>query len=450
MTGLRPVREWGFSTRQIHAGAVPDPASGALATPIAQTTAYQFPSAREAADRFAGQSLGFTYSRINNPTQEALEARLADLDGARAATALGSGQAAVAYALMTLAEAGDHVVASPALYGGTLRLLRESLPRRGVKVSFVGQINDPDEWEKLTRSNTKAYFAEAIANPSGQILDIEAVAAAAHRQGLPLVVDSTLATPYVTRPIEWGADVVVHSVSKFLAGHGTVIAGAVLDAGRFDFTAAAARFPAFNQEAPGYPGLVLARDFGAGGRLSGELGNIAFNVKLRLDQLHDFGAAIAPLNAFLALQGVETLSLRMERHLANAKAVAAFLDDHSAALAVRHSSLPSSPFKELAAKYAPAGPGAVMTFDLAGGRAAAERFIAHLKLFHHVANIGDVRSLAIHPASTTHGQMSPAEQAAAGVGPGMIRLSVGLEDAADILADLDQALAAASGAPAGE
>ncbi|MDR1824532.1 MAG: aminotransferase class I/II-fold pyridoxal phosphate-dependent enzyme [Bifidobacteriaceae bacterium] len=445
-----PALGWGFTTQQIHAGGGPEPATGAVALPIYQTTAYQFPSTAAAAGRYAGTELGYTYARLNNPTQAAIEQRLTVLEGAAHATLVGSGQAAVAFTLLTLASAGDHIVASPALYGGTMALLRTNLARRGVEVTVVDRLNDASAWLAAVRPGTKAFFTESVANPGGDVADLEALAGAAHQAGVPLVVDNTVATPYVLRPLDWGADIVVYSASKYLSGHGTVIAGAVLDGGRFDFSVEPARWPDFNSEVPGYPGMVLTRDFGADGRLNRGGPNMVFGVKLRLEQLHDLGASISPFNAFLLGQGLETLSLRMDRHLANARRVAEYLAARPDVASVTYAGLPSSPYHALARKYVPRGPGGIVGFDLPGGAPAAQLFVESLVLFRHVANIGDVRSLVIHPASTTHAVMTPEEQLAAGVRPGFVRLSVGIEDGVDLLNDLDQAFRAVQAAGLGE
>ncbi len=434
---------WGFETTQIHAGQEPDIATGSRALPIYQTTAYVFPDADSAAERFSGRKFGYTYGRLNNPTQAAIEERLAALEHGTAAVLLGSGQAAVSYALLTLASIGDHIVASPALYGGTRTLLSVNLPRRGITTDFVTDPTDLESWRAAITPRTKALFAESISNPGGDILDIEGVAAVAHEAGVPLIVDNTIGTPYLVRPIDWGADIVVHSVSKFLAGHGSVLAGAIVDSGHFDYAAHADRFPEFSESVVGYDDLVLSRDFGPGGTLAPDGANIAFLVKVRLEQLHDLGAAIAPFSAFLVGQGIETLSLRMDRHVANAKAVAEWLTQRPEVEHVTYSGLPSSPQFARAQKYTPRGPGSIVSLEVHGGEPAGRAFVSALKLHSHVANIGDVRSLVIHPASTTHGQISPDQQLAAGVTPGLVRLSVGLETLDDIFADLELGFAAA-------
>lgn len=435
---------WGFTTAQVHAGQQPDPVTGSRALPIHQTTAYVFPDTASAAARFAGTEDGWTYARLNNPTQAVVENRIAALEGGVAGLLVASGQAAIAYTLLTLARAGDHLVASPSLYGGTRTLLAVNLPKRGVETTFVEDPDDPDAWAAAVRPRTTAFFAESLPNPRGDVLDIEAVAAVAHRAGVPLVVDNTVGTPYLVRPIEWGADVVVHSASKFLSGHGTVLAGSIVDAGRFDYAAHPDRYPDFTSPVPGYDDLVIARDFGADGPLGLDGANLSFIVKARLEQAHDIGAAVSPFVAFLVGQGLETLSLRMERHVANARAVAHWLAERDDVASVTWSGLPSSPWYALARTYTPVGPGAIVGLELPGGARAGRAFVEALRLHAHVANIGDVRSLAIHPATTTHGQLSPEAQLAAGVTPGFVRLSVGIEDLPDILADLELGLAAAA------
>ncbi|MFC5379769.1 bifunctional o-acetylhomoserine/o-acetylserine sulfhydrylase [Aquipuribacter nitratireducens] len=434
---------WSFETRQIHAGPGPDAATGARALPIYATTSYVFDSTEHAENLFALKELGNIYTRIMNPTQDAVEQRVASLEGGAAALLLASGQAAETIALLNVAEAGDHVVSSPRLYGGTYNLFHYTLPKLGVQVSFVEDPDDLDSWRAAVRPRTKAFFAETISNPYQDVLDIEGVAAVAHDAGVPLVVDNTVATPYLVRPLEWGADVVVHSATKFLGGHGTAIAGVVVDAGRFDYGRDPERFPGFNQPDPSYNGLVYARDLGEGGALGA---NLSYILKARVQLLRDVGAAVSPFNAFLVGQGLETLSLRMERHVDNARAVAHWLEGHDDVERVAWASLPSSPFHALAEKYAPRGSGSVLAFEIAGGVEAGRRFVEGLELHSHVANIGDVRSLVIHPASTTHSQLSVDEQRASGVTPGLVRLSVGLEHVDDILADLEAGFRAAKGA----
>jgi O-acetylhomoserine (thiol)-lyase len=431
---------WSFETRQIHAGQQPDPTTGARALPIYATTSYVFRDTDHAADLFALKEFGNIYTRIMNPTQDAVEQRLASLEGGVGALLVSSGQAAETLAILNVAEAGDHLVSSPSLYGGTYNLFHYTLPKLGVQVSFVEDPDDLDSWRSAVRPNTKAFFGETISNPKQDILDIEGVAGVAHDVGVPLIVDNTTATPYLIRPFEWGADVVVHSTTKFLGGHGTVIGGAVVDGGRFDFAADPARFPHYNTPDPSYHGLTYARDLGVGSALGA---NLAFVLKARVQLLRDLGTAISPFNAFLLAQGLETLSLRMERHVANAVVVAEWLQRRDEVLSVAYAGLPSSPWHASARKYAPLGPGSVLAFEIRGGLAAGKRFVEALQLHSHVANIGDVRSLVIHPASTTHSQLTPEEQATAGVTPGLVRLSVGIEHIDDILADLDAGFRAA-------
>ena len=434
-------RAQGFETRQIHAGQSPDPTTGAVVTPIYQTTAYQFDDSEHAAQLFALQAPGNIYTRIMNPTQMVFETRMADLEGGIAQTAAGvpgalavsSGQAAETLAILNLAEAGDHVVSSASLYGGTYNLFHYTLPKLGVEVSFVEDPDDLDAWRAAVRGNTKAFYGESIGNPRNDIFDIEAVAAIAHENGVPLVIDNTVATPYLIRPIEWGADIVVHSATKFIGGHGNSIGGVIVDGGTFDY-AASGRFPNFTEPDPSYHGLQYFPMLGHG----------AFIAKARVQLLRDLGPAISPQNAFLFLQGIQTLSLRMERHVANAQAVAEFLAGHDQVESVNYAGLESSPWFERGKKYAPLGVGSVPSFVIAGGRDAGRRFVEGLELHHHVANLGDTRSLVIHPASTTHSQLAEEEQRLSGVEPGLIRLSVGIETIDDIIADLEKGFAAAS------
>jgi len=433
---------WSFETRQIHAGQTPDGDTHARALPIYQTTSYTFENTEHASNLFALKEFGNIYTRIMNPTQAAVEERVASLEGGVGALLTASGQAAETLALLNLAEAGDHVVSSARLYGGTYNLFHYTFPKIGITVSFVQNPDDLDEWRRAVRPNTKAFFAETISNPQIDVLDIEAVAGVAHEVGVPLVVDNTIATPYLIRPLEHGADVVVHSATKYLGGHGTAIGGVIVDGGRFDFAAQPDRFPQYNTPDESYHGLVYARDLGVGSPLGA---NLAFILKARVQLLRDIGAAIAPFNAFLLAQGIETLSLRVERHVQNAQAVAEWLEQRDEVLSVNYAGLPSSPWHERAKKYAPRGTGGVLAFEIAGGVEAGRRFVEALELHSHVANIGDVRSLVIHPASTTHSQLAPAEQLATGVTPGLIRLAVGLENVTDILADLDAGFRAAKG-----
>jgi O-acetylhomoserine (thiol)-lyase len=433
---------WSFETRQIHAGQTPDPTTGARALPIYQTTSYAFRDADHAADLFGLREFGNIYTRLMNPTTDVVERRLADLEGGVGALLVASGQSAETLALLNVAEAGDHVVASPSLYGGTYNLLHYTFPKLGIEVSFVENPDDPQSWRAAARPNTKAFFGETISNPKQDVLDIEAVAAVAHEVGVPLVVDNTVATPYLIRPLEWGADVVVHSATKYLGGHGTAIGGVIVDGGRFDYGRDPERFPGFTTPDPSYHGLVYARDLGVGSPLGA---NLSYILKARVQLLRDLGPAISPFNAFLIAQGLETLSLRMERHVDNARAVADWLAAREEVLAVRYAGHPTSPWYELGRTYAPRGAGAVLAFEIDGGLEAGRRFVDALELHSHVANIGDVRSLVIHPASTTHSQLTPAEQAVAGVTPGLVRLAVGLENITDILADLDAGFRAAKG-----
>ncbi len=431
---------WSFETRQIHAGQNPDSATNARALPIYQTTSYTFDSTDHAANLFALKEFGNIYTRIMNPTQAAVEERIASLEGGVGALLVSSGQAAETLALLNIAEAGDHIVSSPSLYGGTYNLFHYTFKKLGIEVSFVADPDDLDSWRAAVRPNTKAFFAETISNPKNDILDIEGVAGVAHEAGVPLVVDNTVATPYLIRPIEFGADIVVHSATKYLGGHGTAVAGAIVDSGNFDFGADPERFPNYNQPDPSYHGLVYARDLGVGSALGA---NLAFILKARVQLLRDLGSAVAPFNAFLIAQGLETLSLRIERHVSNAKAVAQWLETRDEVESVNYASLPSSPWYELGRKYAPLGTGGVLSFEIKGGAQAGRRFVEALELHSHVANIGDVRSLVIHPASTTHSQLTEQEQRATGVTPGLVRLAVGIENITDILADLDAGFRAA-------
>ena len=431
---------YSFETQQVHAGQVADPTTGARALPLYQTTAYQFRDTKHAADLFGLAELGNIYTRIMNPTQDTVEQRIAALEGGVAALLLASGSAATTFAILNVAEAGDHIVSSPSLYGGTYNLFHYTLPKFGIEVTFVDNPDDPESWRKAVKPNTKAFFGETIANPKNDVLDIETVAKIAHENEVPLIVDNTVATPYLIRPIEWGADVVVHSATKFLSGHGNAVVGAIVDAGKFDYAKYPNKFKNFNQPDPSYHGLVYAQALGVGSPFGA---NLAYIFKIRLTLLRDIGAAVSPFNAWLLAQGLETLSLRIERHVENAKAVAAFLEKHPQVSGVNYASLTSSKWNKLATKYAPKGSGSVLSFEIKGGIEAGKKFIEALNLHSHVANIGDVRSLAIHPASTTHSQLSPDEQLTAGVTPGLVRLSVGIENIVDIKADLETAFAAA-------
>jgi O-acetylhomoserine (thiol)-lyase len=434
---------WSFATRQIHAGQEPDPTTGARALPIYQTTSFVFDDADQAANRFALAELGPIYTRIGNPTNEVVENRIADLEGGVGALLVASGQAAETLSILNLAGAGDHIVSSPSLYGGTQNLFAHTLPRLGIEVTFVQDQADPQSWRAAANERTKAFFGETIANPSSDVLDIAAVAAVAHEVGVPLIVDNTVPTPYLNRPLEHGADVVVHSATKYLGGHGTAIGGVIVDGGTFDYAQHPERFPGFNTPDESYHGLVYARDLGVGCALGA---NLAFILKARVQLLRDLGPAISPFNAFLIAQGLETLSLRIERHVANAKQVASWLLDQEQVESVSYAGLPGHPSYELAQRYLPGGAGAVLAFEISGGAEAGRRFVSGLELHSHVANIGDVRSLVIHPASTTHSQLSEAAQIAAGVTPGLVRLAVGIEHIDDILADLETGFVAAKGA----
>ncbi|MDQ0708146.1 O-acetylhomoserine (thiol)-lyase [Arthrobacter woluwensis] len=437
------TNNWSFETRQIHVGQEPDAVTGARALPIYQTTSFVFPSAESAANRFALAELAPIYTRIGNPTQDAVEQRIASLEGGLAALLLSSGQAAETFAILNVAEAGDHVVASPSLYGGTYNLLANTLKKFGIEVTFVEDPDNLDHWRAAVRPTTKLFFAEVVSNPRQDILDIEGVASVAHESGVPLIVDNTLATPYLIRPLEWGADIVVHSATKYLGGHGSAIAGVIVDSGKFDFGADPEKFPGFNTPDESYNGLVYARDLGADGALGA---NLSYILKARVQLLRDLGSAVSPFNAFLIAQGLETLSLRVERHVENALKVAEFLEARDDVERVAYAGLPSSPWYERGRKYGPNGIGAVVAFEIAGGLEAGKAFVDALELHSHVANLGDVRSLVIHPASTTHAQLSEAGQRAAGVTPGLVRLAVGIEHIDDILADLDAGFRAAKAA----
>ncbi|TSD53126.1 bifunctional o-acetylhomoserine/o-acetylserine sulfhydrylase [Aeromicrobium piscarium] len=425
--------DWSFETKQIHAGQTADPTTGARALPIYQTTSYEFRDTQHAADLFSLAEPGNIYTRIMNPTQDVVEQRLAALEGGVGALLFSSGQAATTGALTNVAEAGDHIVASASLYGGTDSLLRHTFPKLGIRVTFVEEPNDPQQWRNATQENTKAFFGETIGNPKGDVLDLEAISAVAREVGVPFLVDNTVATPYLLNPLQHGADTVIHSATKYIGGHGTAIAGVVIDGGTFDYGAHGDKFPGFTTPDESYHGLVFAEALGAA----------AYIAKLRVQYLRNVGPAIAPFNAWLLAQGLETLSLRVERHVENARRVAEWLEAREDVASVHWASLPSSPYHSLAQTYTPKGSGAIVTFELPGGIDAGRRFIDALDLHSHVANIGDVRSLAIHPASTTHSQLTAEEQAAAGVTPGLVRLAVGLEGIEDILGDLDAGFRAA-------
>jgi len=430
---MEESRSFGFDTRQVHAGQRPDPNTGARAVPIFQTTSYVFEDPESAAAYFNLQEYGNTYSRIMNPTVAVFEERMASLEGGCGAVAFASGIAAQAAALFTMLAAGDHVVASSALYGGSVNQLKHLLRKWSVELTWVNP-DDLDAWKAAVKPNTKAFYAETIGNPAGNVLDIGAVAKIAHDHAAPLLVDNTFATPYLCRPIEWGADIVMHSATKFIGGHGTSIGGVVVDAGTFNWSNG--RYAVVADPSPAYHGLQFHETFGTYGYL----------MKLRAETLRDLGAAMSPFNAFLFLQGLETLSLRMERHVQNATAVAQFLESHELVTSVTYPGLRSSRFRPLVDRYLPLGAGAVFSFDCAGGRTAGQEFIRGVSLWSHLANVGDAKSLIIHPASTTHRQLSDDELRAAGVGPGTIRLSVGIESVGDLIWDLEQGFASVSAA----
>ena len=430
---------WGFETKQIHVGGDPDPATGARAVPVYQTTSFEFRDVEHAANLFGLAEVGNIYTRIMNPTQGALEARLNSLEGGcmtaigiPGALAVASGQAAETLALLTLCESGDHIVASSSLYGGTYNLLHYTVPKWGIEVTFIDDPDDLDAWRGAVRENTKVFYGEVLANPRNNLLDIGGIAGVAHEHGIPFMVDNTVPTPYLLQPLSLGADIVVHSLTKFIGGHGTSIGGAIVDGGTFDY-GASGRFPNFTEPDPSYHGLAYWPALGHG----------SFILKARVQMLRDMGMAISPFNAFLFLQGLETLSLRMDRHWENAQKVGEYLDGHDKVASVSYAGLPSSPWHERAREYGGGkGYGSIIAFDVVGGVDAGKAFVEALELHSHVANIGDARSLVIQPSTTTHSQLSPEEQAAAGVTPGQVRLSVGLESIDDILADLDRGFAA--------
>lgn len=420
-------RKFGFSTRQLHAGQVPDPTTNARAVPIYQTSSYVFNSAEHAANLFALKETGNIYTRIMNPTSDVFEQRIADLEGGIGALAVASGHAAQAQAIFTLAGAGDHIVSASTLYGGTYNQFAYTFPRLGINVTFVDP-RDPENFRKAIQPNTKLIYGESLGNPLINVFPFEEVGKIAKEYGIPLVIDNTFATPYLLRPFEWGANIVVHSATKFIGGHGTSIGGLIVDGGNFDWTGNK-RFPNFNEPDGSYHGLVYAT-----------LGAPAFILKARVQILRDIGASLSPFNSFLFLQGLETLSVRIARHVANAQKVAEFLQDHPKVSWVAYPGLKDSPDYAAAQKYLPKGPGAILGFGIKGGAAAGKKFIENLKLFSHLANVGDAKSLAIHPASTTHSQLNEEQLVSAGVTPDFVRLSIGIEDIEDILWDLDQAL----------
>ncbi len=425
----RPEREFGFHTRSLHAGQRPDPATNARAVPIYQTTSFVFNDSAHAAALFGLQEFGNIYTRIMNPTNGAFEERMASLEGGIGALAASSGQGAQLLAISSLCQAGDDIVSAATLYGGTYTQLDTTFRRFGYNTIFIDP-DDPENFRKAITPKTKLVYIETIANPRMNVVDIEAAAKIAHDAGVPLVVDNTFASPYLCRPIEYGADIVVHSATKFIGGHGTSIGGVIVDAGKFDWNNG--KFPMLSEPSPGYHGMVFSETFG----------EMAFIIKCRVEGLRDLGPCMAPMNSFLFLQGLETLGMRMDRHCANSLAVAKHLEGSQSVTWVKHAGLESSPYYSLVRKYLPKGSGAVFTFGIKGGLEAGRKFIDALQLFSHLANVGDAKSLVIHPASTTHQQLSASDQAAAGITPDMVRLSVGLEDVEDLLWDLDQALAA--------
>ena len=421
----------GFETLSLHAGHHPDPEHGARAVPIYQTTSYVFEDTEQAAALFNLERPGYIYSRISNPTVAVLEERLAALEGGVGAVCTASGMAAMHVAIATLLGAGDHIVASASLYGGTINLLAHTLPRFGITTTFV-KPRDLDGFRAALRPNTRLVIGETIGNPGLEVLDIPALAGIAHDAGIPLLVDSTFATPYLCRPLDLGADLVMHSITKWIGGHGIAIGGAVIDGGRFDWEASG-KYPMLTEPVAGYHGIVFSEQFGPA----------AFTMRARTEGLRQFGVCLSPTNAFYLLQGIETLGLRMQRHMENTYAVLKFLTGHKAVAWVTHPSLPDHPDHALAARMLPRGAGSMISFGVRGGRAAGAKFIAALRLASHLANVGDAKTLVIHPASTTHQQMSAEQLATAGIGEDMVRLSVGIESADDIIRDLDQALRAA-------
>ena len=427
---------WNFETNQIHAGQQPDPTTGARALPIYQTTSYVFESAQQAADRFALKDQGPIYSRLTNPTWDVVEARLATLEGGVGALLTSSGAGAISLSILTIAQAGDNIVASPSLYGGTTNLFVHTLPKYGIETRLVEDPHDIESWKALADERTVAFYGETIPNPAGDILDLEPLAKAAHEVGVPLIVDNTVPTPYLLRPIEWGADIVVHSATKYLGGHGTSVLGVIVDSGNFDWTKEPERFVQFNQPDPSYHGLTYGPD----------LGNQAFILKARAQGLRDLGFSASPFNAFLIEQGIETLSLRIERHVDNALKIAQYLEKRKnegrGVDAISYSGLESSPYYELAKKYTPRGAGALVSFDITGGREVGEKFVDNLPLFSNLANIGDVRSLVAHPASTTHSQLEEEGLKTAGITGGTIRLAVGIENVEDLIDALETAFKA--------
>ena len=428
---------WHFETKQVHSGAQPDPTTNSRAVPIYQTTSYVFDSTDHAKNLFALAEFGNIYTRIMNPTQAVVEERLAALEGGTGALLLASGQAAATFAILNIAQAGDHFVSSSSIYGGTYNLFKYTLAKLGVEVTFVENQDDPAEWQRAVRPNTKAFFAETIGNPQINILDIRTVADVAHENGVPLIVDNTIATPYLIRPFEHGADLVIHSATKFLGGHGTTLGGVIVDGGTFKWSENVERFPGLTEPDPSYHGASYTAAVGDG---------LAYIIKARVQLLRDLGSAIAPNSAWLLIQGIETLSLRIERHVQNTQEIAEWLENHPDVASVNYAGLPTSPWYAAANRYAPKGVGAVLSFELKGGVDAGKALVENVELFSHLANIGDVRSLIIHPASTTHSQLTPEQQLTAGVTPGLVRLSVGIENVDDLKADLEAGFAAARAA----
>jgi O-acetylhomoserine (thiol)-lyase len=424
-------RKFGIETLCLHAGQIPDPATGARAAPIYQTTSFVFDSAEHAASLFNLQTFGNVYSRISNPTVAVLEERMAAVEGGRSALATSTGQAAEVTAILTLCSGGDHIVSAATLYGGTHTLLHVNLKKLGIETTFVDPA-DPDNFRRAIRPNTKLLYAETLGNPLINVVDIEALASVAHEARIPLVVDNTVPSPYLCRPIEWGADIVVHSATKYIGGHGTTMGGVIVESGRFDW--GNGKFPEFTSPSPGYHGVIFHETFG----------DFGYTMKARMEIMRTFGPALSPMNAWLLLQGLESLHVRMERHCQNALAVAKFLEDHPRVAWVNYPGLPGDKYFALAKKYFPKGASGLLNFGVKGGAKAGERFIEAAQFMSHLANIGDAKTLVIHPASTTHRQMSEADQLKAGVTPDMIRVSVGIETLDDILWDIDQALEASA------
>ena len=428
----QPERQLGFQTRSLHAGQRPDPATNARAVPIYQTTSYVFNDTDHAASLFALQEFGNIYTRIMNPTTGVFEERMASLEGGIGALATASGQAAQLLAISSLCQSGDDIVSSATLYGGTYTQFDTTFRRFGYNTIFVDP-DDLDNFRNAITEKTRVVYVETVANPRMNVIDIEGVAKIAHEAGVPLMIDNTFATPHLCRPIEFGADIVVHSATKFIGGHGTSIGGVIVDSGKFDW--ANGKFPMLTEPSPGYHGMVFSETFGP----------LAYILKCRVEGLRDLGPCMSPHNAFLFLQGLETLALRMDRHCANSLQLAEYLEQHDLVTWVKHADLPSSPYNALAKKYLPKGQGAIFTFGIKGGREAGRKFIDALEIFSHLANVGDAKSLVIHPATTTHQQLSEADHAAAGITPDMVRLSVGIEDIEDLIWDVDQALTKSQG-----